>query len=263
MSVMEMSHRGKAYVGIAAAGRGRPARTAGDSGQLQGAVPAGRRHGAVRGDSAEPQRARRGRRLRQHRHLVEEGDRRSQAVLQGQCRRRRGRGQVHHGAGAGRLAALDRCGLPALHAQRDHRRRRVPVRARHRRRAAGRRLVLDDPVAADRCQPIRRDLRRARRKTSARPACGRDRARGPARPARAPSTPTVFDWKAMAADGSMFNTPADLSWYVAGLVFQWIKRQGGLEAMAGSTRPRRACSTTRSMRSGFYRNPVAVDAARG
>ena len=43
--------------------------------------------------------------------------------------------------------------------------------------------------------------------------------------------PTVFDWKAMAADGSMLNTPATYSWYVAGLVFQWIKRQGGVEAM--------------------------------
>src|SRR5512144_760643 len=43
-----------------------------------------------------------------------------------------------------------------------------------------------------------------------------------------PDTPTVFDWKAMAADGSMLNTPATYSWYVAGAVFQWIKRQGGL-----------------------------------
>ena len=46
-----------------------------------------------------------------------------------------------------------------------------------------------------------------------------------------PDTPTVFDWKAMAADGSMLNTPPTYSWYVAGLVFQWIKRQGGLAAM--------------------------------
>jgi phosphoserine aminotransferase len=39
--------------------------------------------------------------------------------------------------------------------------------------------------------------------------------------------PTVFDWKAMAADGSMLNTPPTFAWYVAGLVFQWIRRQGG------------------------------------
>ena len=43
-------------------------------------------------------------------------------------------------------------GVPALHAERDHRRRRVSVRSRHRRRAAGRRHVVDDPVAADRCR---------------------------------------------------------------------------------------------------------------
>ena len=48
--------------------------------QLQGAVPAGRRHRAVRGHSAEPDARRAHRRLRQHRRLVEEGDRRSQAL---------------------------------------------------------------------------------------------------------------------------------------------------------------------------------------
>ena len=80
MSVMEMSHRGKAFVAIAAAGRSRPARAAGHPGELQGAVPAGRRHGAVRGDPDEPDHARSDRRLRQHRRLVEEGDRRGQAA---------------------------------------------------------------------------------------------------------------------------------------------------------------------------------------
>jgi phosphoserine aminotransferase len=74
-----------------------------------------------------------------------------------------------------------------------------------------------------------------------------------------PDLPTVFDWKAMAADGSMLNTPATYSWYVAGLVFQWIKRQGGLGAMA-QINSAKAQKLYRAIDgSGFYKNPVAVD----
>ena len=74
-----------------------------------------------------------------------------------------------------------------------------------------------------------------------------------------PDVPTVFDWKAMAADGSMLNTPATYAWYVAGLVFQWIKRHGGLAAMAerNASKARRLYEAIDG--SGFYRNPVAVE----
>ena len=54
MSVMEMSHRGKAFVGIAQQAEADLRELLADSGELQGAVPAGRRHGAVRRDPAEP-----------------------------------------------------------------------------------------------------------------------------------------------------------------------------------------------------------------
>ena len=40
-------------------------------------------------------------------------------------------------------------------------------------------------------------------------------------------TPSVLDWKLNAENDSMYNTPATYSWYIAGLVFRWIKRQGG------------------------------------
>ena len=74
-----------------------------------------------------------------------------------------------------------------------------------------------------------------------------------------PDTPTVFDWTAMAGDGSMLNTPASYSWYVAGAVFQWIKRQGGLAAMArlNSAKAERLYAAIDG--SGFYRNPVRLD----
>src|SRR5687767_11406405 len=44
----------------------------------------------------------------------------------------------------------------------------------------------------------------------------------------AKGTPTVMDYKAQAEADSMLNTPASYSMYVAGLVFKWIKQQGGL-----------------------------------
>ena len=46
-----------------------------------------------------------------------------------------------------------------------------------------------------------------------------------------PATPWVFDYKTQADAESMFNTPSTYPIYMAGLVFQWLKRQGGLAAM--------------------------------
>jgi phosphoserine aminotransferase len=71
--------------------------------------------------------------------------------------------------------------------------------------------------------------------------------------------PTVFDWTAMAADGSMLNTPATYSWYVAGAVFQWIKRQGGLAAMERSNRAKAGTLYAAIDGSGYYRNPVVPE----
>lgn len=47
-----------------------------------------------------------------------------------------------------------------------------------------------------------------------------------------PDTPTLLDYSTYAKSGSMYNTPPTYAWYLAGLVFQWIKQQGGLSAMA-------------------------------
>jgi phosphoserine aminotransferase len=44
--------------------------------------------------------------------------------------------------------------------------------------------------------------------------------------------PTVMDYAVMAENGSMLNTPPTYGIYIAGLVFQWLKRQGGLEGIA-------------------------------
>lgn len=45
-------------------------------------------------------------------------------------------------------------------------------------------------------------------------------------------TPNLLNWQLCAENNSMFNTPPTFGWYLAGLVFDWIKEQGGLNAMA-------------------------------
>ena len=47
----------------------------------------------------------------------------------------------------------------------------------------------------------------------------------------APITPIVFDYKIQADNDSMYNTPPTYAIYIAGLVFQWLKKLGGLAKM--------------------------------
>jgi phosphoserine aminotransferase len=69
-------------------------------------------------------------------------------------------------------------------------------------------------------------------------------------------TPGVIDYKTMAENDSMWNTPSTLSWYFAGLVFDWIAEQGGLEGM-GKVNARKATKLYGAIdSSGFYKNPV-------
>ena len=73
-------------------------------------------------------------------------------------------------------------------------------------------------------------------------------------------TPSVLDYAAVAKDGSMLNTPPTYAWYLAGLVFQWLKRQGGLSAIGERNRAKAAKLYDVVDRSSFYKNPVAKDA---
>jgi phosphoserine aminotransferase len=72
-----------------------------------------------------------------------------------------------------------------------------------------------------------------------------------------PTTPSVLDYKAMAADGSMSNTPPTFGWYLAGLTFKWLKANGGLTWIAERNRAKAAKLYDTIDSSGFYRNPVA------
>ena len=72
-----------------------------------------------------------------------------------------------------------------------------------------------------------------------------------------PSTFGIHDYKQVADNESMLNTPATFSWYVCGLVFQWMKAQGGL-AKIGERNERKAKALYDYIDSqGFYANPVA------
>lgn len=69
-------------------------------------------------------------------------------------------------------------------------------------------------------------------------------------------TPTMLSWKVAAENESMYNTPPTFSVYLAGLVFKWLKEQGGLVAM-GKINQRKAERLYDYIdNSDFYSNPV-------
>jgi phosphoserine aminotransferase len=72
-----------------------------------------------------------------------------------------------------------------------------------------------------------------------------------------PGTPMVLDYGAMAKDASMLNTPPTFSWYIAGLVLDWISDCGGLAAIGERNRAKAETLYQAIDGSGFYRNPVA------
>jgi len=71
-------------------------------------------------------------------------------------------------------------------------------------------------------------------------------------------TPAMFDYKTHADNDSMYNTPATYSWYLAGLVFDWLKSNGGISAMAKINERKAAALYSAIDGSDFYANPVEV-----
>lgn len=74
-----------------------------------------------------------------------------------------------------------------------------------------------------------------------------------------PGTPTVFDYKAVADERSLLNTPPTFAWYMAGLTFKWLKKIGGLAAMGERNRIKAERLYAAIDGSAFYRNEVAKD----
>jgi phosphoserine aminotransferase len=69
--------------------------------------------------------------------------------------------------------------------------------------------------------------------------------------------PSILDYKDMAANGSMSNTPPTFGWYLSGLVFKWLKKNGGLEWMEARNRKKAKVLYDAIDASSFYKNPVA------
>lgn len=71
--------------------------------------------------------------------------------------------------------------------------------------------------------------------------------------------PSFLSYKVLAEKESMFNTPPTFAWYLSGLVFKWLKEQGGVEAMEQVNREKAAALYDYIDRSEFYRNDVHQD----
>jgi len=68
--------------------------------------------------------------------------------------------------------------------------------------------------------------------------------------------PTIFSYKTHADADSMYHTPPTYGWYLAGLVFKWIKDLGGLTAMAKHNQAKAENLYAAIDKSGFYNNPI-------
>jgi phosphoserine aminotransferase len=74
-----------------------------------------------------------------------------------------------------------------------------------------------------------------------------------------PLLPSAFDYKQQAENDSMLNTPPTYAIYIAGLVFEWLKARGGLAAMAEHNRRKAALLYDFLDATSFYRSPVQRD----
>jgi len=71
-----------------------------------------------------------------------------------------------------------------------------------------------------------------------------------------PITPSAFHWKEQAENDSMLNTPPTYSIYIAGLVFEWLLKLGGLAAMETRNVAKARLLYDYLDSTDFYRNPV-------
>ena len=74
-----------------------------------------------------------------------------------------------------------------------------------------------------------------------------------------PICPSAFDWKLVAENNSMYNTPPTYGIYIAGLVFQWLKRQGGVAAMEQRNIAKASLLYDYLDSTDFYSNHIAKD----
>jgi len=71
-----------------------------------------------------------------------------------------------------------------------------------------------------------------------------------------PITPSAFHWQEQAAADSMVNTPPTYAIYIAGLVFEWLLAQGGVPAMEKKNIAKAALLYDYLDTTQFYRSPA-------
>ncbi|MFT4110672.1 3-phosphoserine/phosphohydroxythreonine transaminase [Propionicimonas sp.] len=74
-----------------------------------------------------------------------------------------------------------------------------------------------------------------------------------------PSTPSIWNYAEMAASDSMLNTPPTFGIYLLGKILTWVKESGGLPAMAERNSAKAEALYGYIDGSGYYSNPVAKD----
>ncbi len=70
--------------------------------------------------------------------------------------------------------------------------------------------------------------------------------------------PSILDYKVLAENDSMFNTPPTFAWYLSGLVFKWLKEQGGISEIDKINQAKADLLYGVIDNSDFYRNDVAA-----
>ncbi len=69
-------------------------------------------------------------------------------------------------------------------------------------------------------------------------------------------SPSILDYKKISEHNSMFNTPPTFSWYLSGLVFKWLKKEGGLKRIEKLNKKKSHLLYTKIDSSNFYINKI-------
>ena len=70
------------------------------------------------------------------------------------------------------------------------------------------------------------------------------------------ATPCIMNYQTSANNDSMYNTPPTYAWYLAGLVFQWLKELGGVKAIAKVNQAKAELLYQAIDSSNFYQNNI-------
>lgn len=72
-------------------------------------------------------------------------------------------------------------------------------------------------------------------------------------------TPSILNYQVLAENDSMFNTPPTFAWYLSGLVFEWLKENGGIKAMEARNEAKQALLYSAIDSNDFYINRVCAN----